>query len=142
MQYFCRVREEQLRLYLIFTSIKMHMFGKHSTLSHKETTCCHHSLVKIILNFWVLVITALPPVPPHRIKITVSRCKQKPSPITANFELLSLLDEVDKIDSCVFVFHRVNNQPNVFYVSLRGHAKFMGGTGLRKIYGLYGASAI
>ena len=36
VQYFCRVREEQLRLYLIFTSIKMHMYGKQSTLSHKE----------------------------------------------------------------------------------------------------------
>ena len=34
VQYFCRVREEQLRLYLIFTSIKMHMYGKQSTLSH------------------------------------------------------------------------------------------------------------
>ena len=31
VQYFCRVREEQLRLYLIFTSIKMHIFGKQST---------------------------------------------------------------------------------------------------------------
>ena len=28
VQYFCRVREEQLSLYLIFTSIKMHIFGK------------------------------------------------------------------------------------------------------------------
>ena len=50
---FCRVREEQLRLYLIFTSIKVHMYGKQSTLSHKEaiSTCCHHSMVKIFLNF-------------------------------------------------------------------------------------------
>ena len=31
VQNFCRVREEQLRLYLIFTSIKMHIFGKQST---------------------------------------------------------------------------------------------------------------
>ena len=48
VQCFCRVREEQLRLYLIFTSIRMHMYGKQSTLSHKETisTCCHHSVVK------------------------------------------------------------------------------------------------
>ena len=55
VQYLCRmiVREEQLRLYLVFTSIKMHMFSKQSTPSHKETisTCCHHSVVKIILNF-------------------------------------------------------------------------------------------
>ena len=34
VQYFCRVREEHL--YLIFTSIKMHMYGKQSTFSHKE----------------------------------------------------------------------------------------------------------
>ena len=33
------LREEQLRLYLIFTSIKMHMYGKQSTLSHKKTLC-------------------------------------------------------------------------------------------------------
>ena len=53
VQYFCRVREEQLRFYLIFTSIKMHMFGKQSILSRKETIsiCCFHSVVKIILNF-------------------------------------------------------------------------------------------
>ena len=44
VQYFCRVREEQLRLYLIFTSIKMHIYGKQSALSHKET-------IKIFLNF-------------------------------------------------------------------------------------------
>ena len=31
VQYFCRVREEQLRLYLIFTSIKMHKYDKPST---------------------------------------------------------------------------------------------------------------
>ena len=30
--------EEQLRLYLIFTNIKMHMYGKQSTLSHKKKT--------------------------------------------------------------------------------------------------------
>ena len=30
VQYFCRVREEQLRLYLMFTGIKMHIFGKQS----------------------------------------------------------------------------------------------------------------
>ena len=53
MQHFCRVREEQLRLYLIFTSIKMHMYGKQSTPSPKESisTCCHHSVVKIFPNF-------------------------------------------------------------------------------------------
>ena len=48
VQYFCCVREEQLKLYL-----KMHMYGKQSTLSHEGTisTCCHHSVVKIFLNF-------------------------------------------------------------------------------------------
>ena len=34
IQYFHRVREEQLRIYLIFTSIKMHVYGKQSALSH------------------------------------------------------------------------------------------------------------
>ena len=119
VQYFCRVREEQLRLYLIFTSIKMHMFGKQSTLSHKETisTCCHHSVVKIILNFCALVVTAFPPVPPLRIKITVSRWRKTANKshhnLTVNFELLSLLDEVGKIDSCggFFVCVSPSKQP-------------------------------
>ena len=50
VHHFCRVREEQLRLYLIFTSIKMHIYGKQSTLSHKEpvSTCCHHSVAKFL----------------------------------------------------------------------------------------------
>ena len=36
VQYFCHVREKQLWLYLIFRSIKMHMYGKQSALSHKK----------------------------------------------------------------------------------------------------------
>ena len=78
VQYFCRMREEQLRLYLIFANIKMHMYSKQSTLSHKEiiSTCCHHSVLKIFLNFWALIITAFPPVPPRSIKITVSWCRE------------------------------------------------------------------
>ena len=45
---------------------------------------CHHSVVKIILNFWALIITALPPVPPGRVKIKVSRWQTKA--ITHNFQ--------------------------------------------------------
>ena len=54
VQYFYRMKEEQLILYFIFTKIKMHKYGKQSTLSHKETistTCCHHSIVKVFSNF-------------------------------------------------------------------------------------------
>ena len=46
----------------------MHLFSWESTRSHKETfsTCCHYSVVKIISDFWALIITSLPPVPPDQ----------------------------------------------------------------------------
>ena len=47
-----------LGLYLKFESIKMHLFSKQSILSHKLTvsTGCHHSVFKVVLNFWQIII--------------------------------------------------------------------------------------
>ena len=112
-----------LRLYFIFKSKKkVQLFSKRSTLTHEETmsTCCHHTVVRIMLNFWALIIIPLPSVISGRIKITISRrretAKKKLSPITVNFEDPSLSDEgleVDKIGSCgwdfCLSFHRVKH---------------------------------
>ena len=80
VQYFYRVREEQLRLYLIFTNIKMHMYGKQSTLKSFSKGNYLYLLSSFsgqnISKFLSPSNHSFPRVPPRRIKITLSRWRE------------------------------------------------------------------
>ena len=59
VQYFCRMKGDKAKVLFDFYKQK-----NCTCLVNKVlvliSTCCHYSVVKIILNFWALITTALP----------------------------------------------------------------------------------
>ena len=75
VQYFCCVREDTATALFDFCRHKNCTFLVNKVL-FLISICCHQSVAKIVSYFWALITTALPLVPPGRIKIKVSMWRE------------------------------------------------------------------